>query len=36
LPGLQQPAAEIAADGAGADHENAHCEVSLLLFFESE
>jgi hypothetical protein len=23
--GLQHPAAEISADGAGADHENAHC-----------
>ena len=25
VSGLQQPAAEISADGSGADHENAHC-----------
>ena len=31
-PGLQQPAAEISADGAGADHENAHANSFLLLF----
>ena len=26
-PGLQQPAAEISADGAGTDHENTHCRA---------
>jgi hypothetical protein len=34
-PGLQQPAAEIAADGAGADHENAHLRFLLFLLFAS-
>jgi hypothetical protein len=29
--GLQQPATEIAADGAGADHENTHVRTPLLL-----
>ena len=31
--GLQHPAAEISADGAGADHENAHWLSSFLLLF---
>src|SRR5262249_58249421 len=29
-PGLQHSSAEIAADRAGADHENAHCSLSCL------
>ena len=34
--GLQHPAAEISADGAGADHENAHVVDSFLLFLAGE
>ena len=34
--GLQQPAAKIAADGAGADHENAHGLFSLFFLRHCE
>src|SRR3984893_10793219 len=34
LAGLQHPAPEISADGAGTDHENAHCLVPFVVVLE--